>query len=116
MNKSLLWLGSSRQDLRAFPPVARQRAGFQLRRVQEGLEADDWKPMGAIGPGVREIRIHVEDEYRVFYVATFAEGVYVLHAFRKKTQRTGKRDIELARGRLRDLLAWRHTHGSKRTD
>jgi phage-related protein len=72
--------------------------------------------MAAIGPGVREIRIHVEGEHRVFYVATFAEGVYVLHAFPKKTQRTSKRDIELGRRRLRDLLAWRQTHGSKRTD
>lgn len=116
LNKSLFWLDSSREDVRIFPPVARQQAGFQLRRVQEGLEPDDWKPMAAIGPGVREIRIHVEGEHRVFYVATFAEGVYVLHAFQKKTQRTSKRDIELGRGRLRELLAWRRTHGGQRTD
>jgi phage-related protein len=116
LDKSLLWLGSSREDLRAFPPEARQRAGFQLRRVQRGLEPDDWKPMAVIGAGVREIRIHIGGEHRVFYVATFAESVYVLHAFRKKTQRTARRDIDVGRGRFRDLIAWRQTHGNTRND
>jgi phage-related protein len=69
--------------------------------------------MAAVGAGVREIRIHVEGEHRVFYVATFAEGVYVLHTFRKKTQRTATRDLELGRGRFRDLLAWRQPHHGK---
>jgi phage-related protein len=113
-DKSLLWLGSSRDELRAFPFEAKQRAGFQLRRVQQGLEPDDWKPMAAVGASVREIRIHVEGEYRVFYVATFAEGIYVLHAFQKKTRRTAKHALELGRDRFRQLLAWRQTHGSKR--
>jgi len=54
--KALIWLGSSRRDLRAFPVLARRLAGFQLRRVQQGLEPDDWKPMQTVGPGVREIR------------------------------------------------------------
>ena len=43
--------------LRAFPADARRDAGFELRRVQQGLDPDDWKPMRSIGPGVREIRI-----------------------------------------------------------
>ena len=57
--------------------------GFQLRRVQQGLDRDDWKPMQTIGPGVREIRIHIAAEHRVFYLATRAEAIYVLHAFEK---------------------------------
>ncbi len=61
---------------------------YEVYLVQQGQEPSDWKPMPAVGPGVREIRIHSEGEYRVFYVASFAEGVYVLHSFQKKTQRT----------------------------
>jgi phage-related protein len=60
--------------------------------------------MATIGRGVREIRIRDEaGAYRVIYIATFAEAVHVLHAFQKKTQRTAKRDLDLAASRLRDL-------------
>jgi phage-related protein len=60
--------------------------------------------MSGVGAGVREIRIHTENEYRVMYVAKFAEAVYVLHAFAKKTQQTSKKDIELAGQRYRELV------------
>lgn len=108
-DKPLVWLGSSRNDLRAFPADARRVAGFQLRRVQQGLEANDWKPLPAVGPGVREIRIHTGLEHRVFYVATFKESVYVLHAFEKRTQKTPMRDLNLARTRYRVLVQNRRT-------
>src|SRR5947207_8751233 len=87
-DKPLIWLGSSRRDRRTFSVLARPLAGFQLRRVQHGLDSDDWKPMQTVGPGVREIRIHLAGAYRVFYLATRAEAIYVLHAFEKKTQKT----------------------------
>jgi phage-related protein len=106
-DKSLFWLGSSRTDLRRFPGPARRAAGFQLRRVQQGIEPNDWKPMLTVGPGVREIRIRTGLEHRVFYVATFAEGVYVLHAFEKRSPKTLKRDLDLAKGRYRALVAGR---------
>ena len=61
---------------------------------------DDWKPMKAVGPGVQEIRIQTEAEHRVFYAATLPEAIYVLHAFKKRTRRTSKRDIEVAKRRL----------------
>ena len=102
--KPLVWVGSSRNDLKGFPQDARRVAGLQLRRVQQGLEANDWKPMAAIGPGVREIRIHTWLEHRVFYVAKFTEAIYVLHAFEKRTQKTSKRDLDLARERFRALV------------
>ena len=105
--KRLVWLGSSRTDLRAFPGAARRIAGFQLRRVQQGLEPNDWKPMPAIGPGAREIRIWTGLAHRVFYVATFADGVYVLHAFEKRSRKTPKRDLDLAKSRYRALMAGR---------
>jgi phage-related protein len=60
--------------------------------------------VASVGAGVREIRIQVGTAHRVFYVARFAEGVYVLHAFEKRTRKTAKGDIELARERYKDLL------------
>jgi phage-related protein len=81
MAKRLVWLGSSRRDIRGFPGPARRAAGFQLFRVQQGLEPNDWKPMASIGAGVQEIRIHTETEH--------------------------PSDIELARNRYRELLEHR---------
>lgn len=105
--KPLVWLGSSLADLRGFPAYARRQAGHELHQVQQGLSPSDWRPMSSVGPGVVEIRIHEEQEHRVFYVAKFEEAVYVLHAFEKKTQKTSKRDIDLARTRYAELLRLR---------
>ncbi len=63
--------------------------------------------MTTVGIGVYEIRIHVAMEYRVFYVAKFAEAVYVLHAFEKRTRQTRQTDIDLARKRLADVVQTR---------
>ncbi len=102
--KPVVFIGSSLDDLRAFPDRPRHDAGFQLERVQRGLDPDDWKPMQTIGPGVREIRVRdASGAFRVVYVAAFSEAVYVLHAFAKKTQRTSQRDLALAQSRFRDL-------------
>jgi phage-related protein/predicted XRE-type DNA-binding protein len=98
-DKPLRWVGSSLADLRAFPEDARQHAGYQLGRVQQGLLPDDWKPMPSVGAGVVEIRIHTDREHRVFYVAKFDEAIYVLHASEKRTRQTRHADIELARRR-----------------
>ena len=59
--------------------------------------------MSSIGQGVREIRVQYEGQYRVIYIAKFSESIYVLHAFRKKTQRTSRQDIDLARNRLKEI-------------
>src|SRR5918994_5130135 len=59
---------------------------------------------GRVGLGVQEIRIHTGAEHRVLYVARFAEAIYVLHAFEKRTRRTPKDDLNLARWRLRSLI------------
>jgi len=101
--KSLVWLGTSRAEVRAFPSEARSEIGYQLYKVQVGLEPTDWKPLSSVGAGVREIRIHVGNEYRVIYLATRREAIYVLHAFVKKTPRTARVDIELARKRLASI-------------
>ena len=59
------------------------------------------------GPGVMEIRVHGDHEYRVFYVARYEEAVYVLHAFQKKTQKTSRSDIELGQQRYKQMLQQR---------
>ena len=102
--KPLCWLGSSLEDLRAFPDDARRAAGYQLGRVQQGLMPSDWKPMTTVGAGVFEIRVHTGVEHRIFYVAKYAQAVYVLHAFEKRTRHTPPAEIGLARKRLADLL------------
>jgi len=99
--KPVVWLGSSKSDLKAFPATAVDDMGHQLFRVQCGLDPDDWKPMASIGPGVREIRVRdPSGAFRTIYLATRPEAVYVLHCFRKKTPKTSLQDIELARERL----------------
>jgi phage-related protein len=90
--------------LREFPASAIREAGYQLELVQAGREPKDWKPMPTVGLGVNEIRVRVGDEYRMFYVAKFAEAVYVLHVFQKKSQKTGQADIDLGRRRFRELI------------
>jgi phage-related protein len=102
--KPVEFLGSSLDDLREFPLEARREAGYQLDRVQHGLDPDDWKPMTSIGPGVREIRIRdATGAWRVVYVAKFAGSIWVLHCFQKKTQKTSRTDIALAAARYREL-------------
>jgi phage-related protein len=103
--KPLSFLGSSLDDLRAFPETARREAGHQLDQIRRGLDPDDWKPMRTIGGGVREIRLRDQaGTFRVIYIATRREAVYVLHAFQKKTQATPNRDLNLAEARLNELI------------
>ncbi|OCH98061.1 hypothetical protein A8135_12930 [Legionella jamestowniensis] len=101
--KKIIWLGSSYKDLLAFSKPAKQIAGYNLDRIQRGLEPADWKPMPSIGKGVKEIRIHSENEYRVIYTAQLTEGIYVLHSFVKKTQKTSQKDLELAKKRFNEI-------------
>jgi phage-related protein len=103
--KPLRFRGTSLDDLRTFPLSARREAGYQLDKVQEGREPDDWKPMNTVGSGVKEIRIRDEaGTFRVMYIAKFADAVYVLHCFQKKTQKTSKIDLDMVAERYRELL------------
>ena len=102
--KPIVWIADSRKAIREFPDLARQRAGRELARVQEGLEPTDRKPMTSIGLGVFEIRVRLEGAFRVIYAAKFAEAIYVFHAFQKKSRKTSKDNIRLARNRYRAML------------
>lgn len=101
--KKLIFAGSSRGDLRHFPSEVRYAIGVELMRVQCGLMPTDYKPMSTVGAGCYEIRVRVGGAWRVIYVAKFESAIYVLHAFRKKTQQTAKADIELAAKRYRAI-------------
>ncbi|MBI5128107.1 MAG: type II toxin-antitoxin system RelE/ParE family toxin [Rhodopseudomonas palustris] len=103
--KPVSFIGNSLDAVRAFPDGARREAGFQIDRLQRGLDPDDWKPMTTVGSGVREIRVRdATGAFRIIYIATLADAVYVLHAFAKKTQATSKRDLDLATARFRELM------------
>lgn len=100
--KRLVFIGDALDRVRSFPESARKEAGVQLHKVQQGLEPSDWKPMGTVDSGVREIRIREDGgAFRVLYVTQVADAVIVLHAFEKKTQKTSRRDLDLADARLR---------------
>lgn len=102
--KPVEFRGTSLDDLREFPLEAKREAGHQIDLVQNGIEPDDWKPMGSVGSGAKEIRIRdAAGAFRVIYVAKFADAIYVLHCFQKKTEQTSKHDIDLAEERYRDL-------------
>lgn len=89
--------------MKTLPVETSQALGKNLLSVQMGLNPVDWKPFTQIGPGTIEIRAHRPNEYRLLYVARFPEAIYVLHVFRKKTQKTTERDIQLARQRYGQL-------------
>jgi phage-related protein len=101
--KPITWVGSTKRDLVSCSQDVQAMAGRELERVQRGADPVDWKPMTSVGRGAREIRVHVDGELRVFYVATFPEAVYVLHVFEKKTQRTSARDLALGQQRYRTM-------------
>jgi len=105
--KPLEFLGSSQKDLREMPATVRHALGVELLTVQYGGEPSDFKPMPHVGAGAYEIRYRdsANGAFRVMYVAKFANAVYVLHAFQKKTQKTAQYDIDLAARRYKMIGA-----------
>ena len=99
--KPILWLGDSIEIVRSWPARTRQRAGEELFRLQLGGDPLHWRAMKTVGRGVREIKISEGGQFRIFYVTRRKEGIVVLHAFEKNTQRTPKADLEQGRQRLK---------------
>jgi len=104
--RELVWVGSSREDLRAFPEEVRLVMGFALYQAQLGGKHVAAKPLrGFKGAGVVEVvDDHDGDTFRAVYTVRFADAVYVLHAFQKKSKRgvaTPRRDMDLIKDRLR---------------
>ena|SRR5882757_1746153 len=102
IRKPLQFMGTSHSDLKAFPDQARRAAGFNLDFVQRAFDPESWKPMKTVGAGVSEIRIReASGAYRVIYLASRPEAIYVLHCFQKKSEKTSQRDIDLAKTRFK---------------
>lgn len=104
--KPLVWVGSSKDDLKKFPRTAQSHVGFALKLAQSGGKHPDAKPMkGFGGASVIEIVENYDgDTYRAVYTVKFAEAIYVLHAFQKKSKSgiaTSKRELDLIEERLK---------------
>ncbi|MEQ1897482.1 MAG: type II toxin-antitoxin system RelE/ParE family toxin [Vicinamibacterales bacterium] len=120
--KPVRWVGSSKEDLSAFPGDVRRRVGRALWDAQLGVKAPFAKPLKGFGSaGVLEVVDDFDgDTYRAAYTVRFAGIVYVLHAFEKKS-RTGiatpKSDLDLIKRRLararEDYEQWQDTQTSK---
>lgn len=100
ITKDVVWVATSRADLRALPELARRQLGFELREVQSGGLPQDWKPITTVGSGVIEMRVRIDGAFRLMYIAKFAEAIYVLHVFQKKSQKTSPLDLAVAKARL----------------
>jgi phage-related protein len=103
--RPVVWIGSSRDDLRAMPPQVRRDIGQALYTAQQGDTDPAAKPLKGFG-GARVMEIverHRGDAFRAVYTANFAEAIYVLHVFQKKSKHgiaTPKPDMELIRTRF----------------
>jgi len=103
--KAIYWVGTSYRDLLNFSDDAKREAGYQLHRVQNGLDPEDWKPFKRIGYGVKEIRIRCNNNaFRIIYVAKLADKIYILHAFQKKSRKTNEHDVEIAKIRYNAVI------------
>ena len=105
--KPVIWVGSSRKDLRAFPEPVQDHMGYALYVAQRGGKHRDTKTLSGFGGGgvVEVIKDHHGDTFRAVYTVRFSDAVYVLHAFQKKSKTgraTPRRDMELIEQRLRE--------------
>ena len=109
--KPLYWCGSSYKDYLTFPAAVQDDGGYQLDRIQQGLDPLDFAPAPAIGAGVYKIRVRDGgDTYRVLYLANFDEAVYVLHCYKKKSTQgiaTPRKDVIRAKRRYKNVIAAR---------
>ena len=102
----VVWEGDSLDVIRCFPSPVRQDLGAELRRLQEGDRPLHSRPMPSIGIRVYELKEQDERAwYRVIYLAKIRNRIYILHCFEKKSAKTGKNDLAIAKARLKQVLA-----------
>jgi len=102
----VVWEGDSLEVIRRFPGPVRQDLGAELRRLQTGDRPLNSRPMPSIGARVYELKEQDERAwYRVIYLAKIGNRIYILHCFEKKSAKTGKSDLALAKARLKRVLA-----------
>ncbi len=101
------WVGDAKEVLSAFPQEVKGVFGYSLRRLQKGLLPDcDARRMESVGKGVWELKTSDERTwYRVIYLTRIGDALYILHAFEKSSRKTDQRDLEVAKSRLKLVLA-----------
>lgn len=101
------WVGDAKEVLSAFPQEIKSVLGYSLRRLQKGLLPDcDARRMESIGKGVWELKASNDRTwYRLIYLTRIGDAFYVLHAFEKSSRKTDRRDLDIARSRLKSILA-----------
>jgi len=102
--RKVVFEGNTLETIRLLPDDARHRSGYEIDRVQRDKKPENWKPFPTIGQDACEIRIQVGRQYRIIYIAKFEDKVHVLHVFEKKTKKTRKSDIEIAKNRLKEVI------------
>jgi phage-related protein len=104
--RPLVWLGTSRRNVRAFPAEAQKIIGDELQLIQFGGMPKDAKPFKGIGSGVFEIALrHDTEAYRAVLAVQIGKKIYVLHAFQKKAKKgiaTPKQDVDLIKQRYKE--------------
>lgn len=102
--KGVEFIADTLSVIRSFSKNVKRDIGYQIDRLQRGLDPDDWKPMKTIGTGVREIRVRDTDGiYRTIYFTKKEKHICILHAFKKKTNKTSKKDLDIAKNRFKDI-------------
>lgn len=117
--KKLRWVGSSKKDLKAMPDQVRSDVGYALYEAQMGEKSDMAKTLKGFGSaGVLEVIASTQGStYRAVYTVKFADAVYVLHCFQKRSSKgiaTPKPDMDLIRSRLKEAEA--HAKEGKKDD
>lgn len=112
--RPVVWMGNSKQSIRAFPEGAQKLLGDALQLIQFGGMPKDAKPFRGVASGVLELALrYTSDAYRVVVAVQIGKRVYVLHAFQKKSKKgieTPKRDVELIRQRYREAEELEHEY------
>lgn len=102
--KDIHWHGDSLEVVRDFPRAVGTDIGSELYLLQLGEMPLHSRPFASVGRGAWEIKVKDESgAFRVFYVVRRRDGIHVLHAFQKKTQKTRKSDVELGKSRYREI-------------
>lgn len=107
--KEVIYIGNSLNIITKFPDKAKQRILTLLDGIKDKVmpHPKEFKYIPSVGKGVYELRVKVKMQYRVFYVTKFKEGIYILHAFTKRTQKTSRKDIEIGIKRYKTLIEHR---------
>jgi phage-related protein len=92
---SIFWWGQSKDVLSGFPDNVKRNLGFSLRRLQQGEEPSDYRPLPGIGKGLFELRDQDESGwYRVVYLSRIDDVIHVVHAFEKDSLEIPKKDVK----------------------